>query len=229
MIGKPMHMTTKTNALQDALIRAGAALNSAAAAQPALHCKGRAKTFVMLASGKMRVHFQTAHGRTEWAECRISAGQDCMPLTAALLSRRDITLRATSLTLSKWFEIPSQIFLRLLTRDKAFRTAVFQNHARLLPCYLARASVDKTDRLDRRLADWLLRHAQTDVVQTTHKDIARDLLTAREVVSRGLRSFAQKGWIIQQRGAIRLTAPAALMRLAKGRFAVPGFNPIFAR
>lgn len=229
MIDNPMQARTNTNALQSALIRAGAALKLAGADQPAFDWSGPAKAFVVLASGRLRVHFRTESRRTDWAECRISAGQDCMPLTAAILSRNEITLRATSVTPSKWFELPTQTFLQLLTRDHVFRAALFQSHARLLPCYLARVSAAKTDRFDRRLADWLLRHAQTGVIQATHRDIARDLLTAREVVSRGLRRFAHNGWIIQQRGTIRLTAPAALNRLAKGRFSVAGFDPMLAK
>lgn len=223
-----MQAMPSTNEMLDALIRAGAASKSAGVNQPAFDWSGQAKSFVVLASGQLRVHFDAGNSRAEWAECRMSEGHDCMPLTAAILSGREIKIRATALTMSTWFEVSSHEFLQLLQLDDAFRKALFQSHARLLPCYLARASADKTDRFDRRLADWLLRHAQTGVVQATHKDIANDLLTAREVVSRGLRGFAQRGWITQKRGTVCLTAPAALMRLAKGRFSVPEFDPMLA-
>lgn len=224
-----MQVISNTNAMQPALIRAGAALKSAGADQPAFDWRGPAKAFIVLTSGQLRVHFGVTKRRAAWAECRIGRGQDCMPLTAAILSGRDIAIRATPLTPCTWFEMPPDAFLRLLQRDVTFRTALFHNHARLLPCYWARASTDKMDRVDRRLADWLLRHAQTGSVRATHTDIARDLLTAREVVSRGLRSFADRGWIIQQRGAVRVTAPAALMRVAKGCFSVPRFDPMLAK
>jgi CRP/FNR family transcriptional regulator len=74
--------------------------------------------------------------------------------------------------------------------------------------------------LDNRLADLLLCAARNREVVATHNDIAKDLLTAREVVSRKLRDFAARGWIVQHRGRIRIDAPAALARLSKGCFSL---------
>ena len=51
------------------------------------------------------------------------------------------------------------------------------------------------------------------MVTATHLDLARDLGTAREVVSRQLERMAQKGWLQTQRGSIRLIDLAALERL----------------
>ena len=59
-------------------------------------------------------------------------------------------------------------------------------------------------------------------VTATHTEVAADLITAREVVSRKLRGFAAKGWIVQGRGRIHLEAPAALLRLARGSFSAGG-------
>jgi CRP/FNR family transcriptional regulator len=68
------------------------------------------------------------------------------------------------------------------------------------------------------VADWLVGHADAGAVMTTHCAIAADLITAREVVSRILRDFARKGWIVQERGCIRLVAQGALSRLSRGAF-----------
>jgi CRP/FNR family transcriptional regulator len=44
----------------------------------------------------------------------------------------------------------------------------------------------------------------------THDEIARDLGTAREVVSRMLKYFQNEGWIIQGRGKVSIKDYSAL-------------------
>ena len=48
----------------------------------------------------------------------------------------------------------------------------------------------------------------------THQQLASELGTAREVISRQLNEFQRRGWIEQARGRIRLTDTAALQALA---------------
>ena len=52
------------------------------------------------------------------------------------------------------------------------------------------------------------------MVQATHHDIATELGTAREVVSRQLHEFQKRGWLEQGRGRVRLLQPDALARFA---------------
>jgi CRP/FNR family transcriptional regulator len=143
-----------------------------------------------------------------------------MPVTAAILSEREITVRAKCSEPTTWIELSPNSLVQLVHSDMGFRKALFATHAKRLPTFFARISARNGLSLDNRLADWLLCHAQGRKVVATHRDIARDLLTAREVVSRRLRDFASKGWIVQQRGRIHIDAPAALTRLSKGCFSL---------
>lgn len=70
-------------------------------------------------------------------------------------------------------------------------------------------------RMDLRIAERLVKIADDDgVVQATHHDIATELGTAREVVSRQLHEFQKRGWLEQGRGRVRLLQPDALARFA---------------
>ena len=140
-----------------------------------------------------------------------------MPVTAAILSERNITVRATCSEHSSWIELSPSRLVLLVHSDMGFRRALFATHAKRLPTFFAKISARNALSLDNRLADWLLCHAHDREVVATHGDIAKDLLTAREVVSRRLRDFASKGWIVQERGRVYIDAPAALARLTKGR------------
>ena len=220
--GRQCGRDTENVSLERAVRDAGGAEKSASEGQTAFCWRGRPKAFVLLKSGRLTVHFRTETRRTPWAECRATDGQDCMPATAAILSGRDISVRATCMAPCTWIELPPTSFVLLVHGAASFRRALFAQHVRRLPTFFARLSSKNAISLDQRVADWLLGHAACNEVTATHIEIAADLITAREVVSRKLRDFAAKGWIVQGRGHIRIEAPAALSRLARGSFSVAG-------
>ena len=215
-----MRQEPPTYSLRQAILDAGGVPRSADEGAVAFRWQGRPQAFVFLTRGKQIVRFRTADRQVPWAEYRAVAGQDCMPVTAAILSGNRIGVRATCATPCEWIELAPTSLILLVHRDMAFRKALFATHARRLPAVFARTSSSNALSLDCRLADWLLSHALSGEVSATHGQIATDLMTAREVVSRRLRDFAMKGWIVQRRGLICLDAPAALARLARGTFSV---------
>ncbi len=71
--------------------------------------------------------------------------------------------------------------------------------------------------MDRRVASYLVEQramSQCDDLIITHDEIARDLGTAREVVSRMLKYFQNEGWIIQGRGKVLIKDYSALYDLS---------------
>lgn len=218
-------MNIHSNMSQDAslaraVLDAGGVARSADEGQTAFRWQGHPRAFVLVTRGKLTVHFRTKDRLVPWAECRASVGQDCMPVTAAILSEREITVRAKCSEPTTWIELSPNSLVLLVHSDMAFRKALFATHAKRLPTFFAMISAKDGLSLDNRLANWLLCHAKGREVVATHWGIAKDLLTAREVVSRRLRDFASRGWIVQQRGRIHIDAPAALTRLSKGCFSL---------
>lgn len=211
---------TTAYSLSQAALDAGGRAKSAEEGQTAFRWQGHPRSFVLVTRGRLTVHFRTRGRQVPWAECRASEGQDCMPVTAAILSEREITVRAKCAEPASWIELSPNTLVLLVHSDMGFRRALFATHAKRLPTFFARVSSRNALSLDNRLADWLISRALSGVVVATHGDIARDLLTAREVVSRRLRDFATKGWIIQERGRIQIDAPAALTRMSRGRFSL---------
>lgn len=71
--------------------------------------------------------------------------------------------------------------------------------------------------MDRRVASYLVEQramSQCDELSITHDEIARDLGTAREVISRMLKYFQNEGWIIQGRGRVLIKDYSALYDLS---------------
>jgi CRP/FNR family transcriptional regulator len=73
-------------------------------------------------------------------------------------------------------------------------------------------------RIDVRLAQRLLELAgDGDRVVMTHQQLASELGTAREVISRQLTEFQRRGLLATARGELTLLDRAALRRLANGQ------------
>lgn len=204
--------------IERAVLAAGAVIRSAPQGAVAFKWQGLPRAFVLVKTGRLSVQFRTKDRQVPWAECRAGEGQDCMPVTASILSQRAISVRALCMAPSTWIELSPTSLVRLVHSQPKVRQVLFASHAKRIPTFFARISTKNSVGLDQRIADWLLRHARSNEVLATHADIAADLLTAREVVSRRLRAFATKGWIAQKRGCILIDAPAALSRVAKGVF-----------
>lgn len=208
----------RKQALAQAVIVAGGVIRTAREGAVAFRWQGLPRAFVLVQTGQLSVQFRTNDRKAPWAECRASSGQDCMPVTAAILAERAISVRAICRAPSTWLELSPMALVLLVHGHPDVRHALFAGHAHRLPAFFARVSPNNALGLDQRIADWLLRHADANEVRATHVDIATDLLTAREVVSRKLRNFATRDWIEQRRGCIRIVAPAALSRVSRGVF-----------
>jgi CRP/FNR family transcriptional regulator len=70
-------------------------------------------------------------------------------------------------------------------------------------------------RMDIRVAQKLLELQDGKaVLRLTHQQLATELGTAREVISRQLKEFERRGWVNLSRGEIELRDLAAIERLA---------------
>lgn len=202
--------------LESAMVKAGAVLHAAGAGELAFQWQDSPQAFVLLRSGRITVRFRTTRANLPWAECRAFAGQDCMPVSAAILSGSDISVQAICLEPTTWHELDPRAFLGLVEANPAFRVALFSGHAARLPSFFRRLSEKGVETTDQRLAAWLLAQARSGSITKTHGEIATDLVTAREVVSRRLKCFADRGWIRQSRGHLEIVAKGALSRVARG-------------
>ena len=68
--------------------------------------------------------------------------------------------------------------------------------------------------VESRLARALLDIAQGGIVTATQAALASRVGAAREVISRRLDTFQRAGWVVTDRGHVRILNPAALARLA---------------
>ena len=111
--------------------------------------------------------------------------------------------------------IPKMLFEELMAMSPAFRSFVFSSYGVRLRDLIGLVQDVSQRQLDRRLARFLVDRGAAPVTMT-QQEIAAELGTAREVVSRLLKQFAADGLVQIERKSIVVAAPERLARLAGG-------------
>ena len=135
--------------------------------------------------------------------------------TACLLAHEDYSAEVIAETDVRAAAIPRALFDDLVSRSVEFRTFIFTAYARRMSDLFMVIEEIAFQRLDIRLAQKLIELARdTGQIRATHQQLAAELGTAREVISRQLGEFQRRGWIGQARGVVDLLDAAAIGRLA---------------
>jgi CRP/FNR family transcriptional regulator len=101
----------------------------------------------------------------------------------------------------------------LFGKYEMFRNYVFHLFSDRLTDLMQLVSAVAFQKLDQRLAKLLI--AKPGPIQTTHQALADELGSAREIVSRLLKGFAEQGWVKLGREHIDITDAAALKKFAE--------------
>lgn len=172
------------------------------------------ENLLLLLEGRVRVQQVSEAGR-EIVLYRVEAGQSCVLTTACLLAHEDYSAEGIAETDIQAVAIPRAVFDELVSQSAAFRNFIFTAFSRRITDLFQVIEDIAFQRVDIRLAQRLLDLARgTGQIRATHQQLAVELGTAREVVSRQLGEFQRRGWIRQSRGAIDLLDKAVLDRLA---------------
>lgn len=171
-------------------------------------------SFMLLLEGSVRVHQISESGR-EIVLYRVSEGESCALTTACLLGYEDYIAEAITETDIRAVAIPRGTFDELVARSPVFRQFVFMAFSRRITDLCRLIDEVAFQRLDVRLAGRLIeRSHSTSSIDLTHQELAAELGTAREVVSRQLHELQRRGWIAYSRGHIEIKDRAALEGLA---------------
>jgi len=172
------------------------------------------RTYLIVVAGSVRVQVFSPGGR-EVVLYRVDEGQSCVITTSCLISEEAYPAEGVTEQETEALSIPKSLFDKALAQSEHFRRFVFANQGRRLAELIQRVEEVAFGRVDARLAKHLLQHRerQHGPIAATHQQLASELGTAREVVSRQLKAFEKKGWIALQRGSIEIVQPQALARL----------------
>lgn len=172
--------------------------------------------YVLVLDGSIRVQKMSESGR-EIVLYRVERGQSCVLTTNCLIANESYGAEGIAETPVELVILPAAAFRWLLGRSEGFRNFVFSAYAARISDLLMLIEEVAFGRIDVRLAGWLAERARPEGrVKATHQEIAVELGTAREVVSRQLKDFERRSWVSLARGSIEILDAAALEKLGQG-------------
>jgi CRP/FNR family transcriptional regulator len=170
-------------------------------------CQG----FPLLLSGNIRVIKAAPNGR-ELQLYRVMPGESCILTSSCLLGNTRYHARGIAEQALELVLLPAGSFRTLLGNQQSFRSYVFHLFSDRLTDLMQLVSAVAFQKLDQRLANLLIN--KSSPIHATHQALADELGSAREIVSRLLKGFAEQGWVKLGREHIDITDAAALKKFA---------------
>ena len=170
----------------------------------------------LVLSGTARVYKLGESGRVITLY-RIGPGESCILTASCILSGRHFPALAATETALEVLAVPAPLVLEWLASSADWRAYVFGLVAQRLAEVISVVEDVAFRRMDQRLADHLLFAADSGTtLAATHQQIADDLGSSREVVSRVLKDFEQRGLVTLGRGQLQILDTRRLRELAAG-------------
>ena len=181
----------------------------------AYHQDAPCTSYVMCLEGRTRTYKTSATGR-EILLYRVTPGETCVLTTSCLLARRGFPAESAVEAPTLLATLPAPLFHELMAASPAFRGLVLDNYGAMMASLITHVDEVAFSSLDLRLARKLVAEADAaGIIASTHQQIAQDLGSVREVVSRYLREWERAGWIRSARGSIEVLDRAALDRYGR--------------
>lgn len=190
-------------------VLATARMQSVAANRPLIGTNQVANDLILLLEGSIRVSQHSDDGR-EITFYRVDAGRLCSLNLYSLFHQKSLGVNVTAETPLIMLAIKRADVMKAFHGSEGFRNIALMNLTESV-YQLAMNLVDNTfTTLEKRLIEVLhelARRQQSPTIKITHQGIANELGSTREVISRLLKSFEQRGKLKLSRGYIELTCP----------------------
>lgn len=168
--------------------------------------------FPLLLAGSIKVVKSAASGR-EILLYRVEPGGSCIITSSCLLGHSDYNARGVAESPLSLLVLPLPLFSRLMAEHAPFRDFVFHLFAERIAELMQLVEEVAFARLDQRLAKLLLAKPE-GVLNVTHQQLAEELGSVREIVSRLLKGFAAQGLVALGREQVTLLDRAGLKGIA---------------
>ena len=170
------------------------------------------RQFPLVLEGVVRVA-KEGDGR-ELQLYRVLPGESCVLTGGCLVGNSDYPATGVVEVDATLAVLPRDAFEELMAAHPPFRQYVFGLFAVRLPDLMALVEAVAFHRLDRRIAAALLGHGR--IVEATHQQLADEVGSVREIVTRVLRGLADRGLVRLGRGSIEVLDAAGLRRIVAG-------------
>ena len=197
----PEDFARLTRVLQFPVLEAGAV---------AYEQDGACHNYLMCIEGRTRITKSSSAGR-EMLLYTVQDGGTCVLTTQCLLSHTNFPAESVAESRTMLAAVPASWFYTFMAEMPAFRDFVIADYTKLLGTMFAFVDTLAFATVEQRLARRLLVEAgRESVVAKTHQQLASDVGSVREIVSRHLGEWERAGWVETNRGSVRILDRAAL-------------------
>jgi len=173
--------------------------------------------YLLVVEGSVQVQKTTSDGH-EIVLYHVGAGQTCELTTSCMLGGEKYVADAMAMTPVHAVLIAREQFNEAVLNSPAFRKFVYASLDKGVAELVSLIGTVAFVHVDIRLAQHLVGSQDARrLIRSTHQDIARELGTAREVISRRLKEFERNGWVRLHRGWIEIVDEPALKSVAAPR------------
>lgn len=164
----------------------------------------RVDGIALLISGVVRVYKIGETGR-EITLYRFGLGESCILTASAILNQNNFPAIASVEQDAEAVMIPAPVFREWVRCHDVWRDFVFDLLSQRLASVILIVDEVAFRRMDVRIAALLLQRSQTqNPIHITHQEIASELGSSREVISRLLEDFSEQGIIRSGRGEVEI-------------------------
>jgi CRP/FNR family transcriptional regulator len=167
----------------------------------------------LVLSGSIRVFKRSKSGR-EISLYRVSSDQLCIVTLGCLLGGDNYPATGVTEEAVSMISVPNNLFQELVGSHEGFRELVFSQFSARITGLMELVDEVAFQQLDQRLAYLLSKRGP--VINDSHQQIADELGSVREIVSRILKQFEARGWVLLARKRIQVIDPEKLEEYSAG-------------
>ena len=166
----------------------------------------------LVLEGQARVYMLSESGR-EITLYRVEPGDSCILTASCIMSGVEFPAFVATETKVVAIVIPPAVLRRWVSKYDVWSQFLWGTLSSRLAEVISLVEEVAFQRVDKRTADYLLDLADAEgKIKKTHQEIAADLGSSREVISRILKDFEHKGLITLSRGEIHTENSSELRR-----------------
>jgi CRP/FNR family transcriptional regulator len=189
------------------VLSAGATPMTAPAGTVLFEANSPCRAFPMLLSGSIRVVKAGGNGR-ELQLYRVLPGESCIITSSCLLGDAAYPARGVAECEISAVVVSKSLFHQLVEGHPPFRSYIFRLFSGRLSELMDLVEEVAFRKLDQRLAALLLAKGRT--IHATHQNLADELGSVREIISRLLKQFQDQGLVSLGREQIQVIDPERL-------------------
>jgi len=164
------------------------------------------KAIPLVTKGRLKVFREDEEGR-ELFLYYINPGETCAISLVCSERDRKSKIKAVAIDDSEFIAVPIRFMDEWMQQYKPWYYFVMSSYRQRFEDVLKTVDSVAFHKLDERLVSYINKHLEVeggDILHTTHQDIANELSTSREVISRLLKQLEKKGIIKLSRNQIEM-------------------------